>query len=285
MRALCLSTGGSAGAWAVGAVKYLMQDLGYQYDIFTGVSVGALNAAVLAQYSKEDQYAGFNTLYNLWYNIQDSTVKKNWCPFNVLTGLWKDSVYNSAPLQSLVNTTISLYKIRESGNQIAVSATAMPTGKHTVFTQNDGYFLDGVLSSSAFPMGLCPIVINGTKFTDGGVLHSVNITSAIQMGATDIDVVLCSPKDPTKPFSDVDTITYGMRCLDYMMGQLMNNDLQMAFMYNKLVKAGVQPDKRFVNIKVIQPSADLGNSTLTFSTTISRQLLIQGYNDAPKLYG
>src|SRR5271157_3368910 len=111
-RALVLSGGGSAGSWQAGAIKYLVEDLDLQYDIFTGVSVGALNASWLAQYAKPDQKAGYQALYDLWYNIQDSTVKKNWCPWNVLKGLWTDSIYNSQPLIDLIHKQVSLDKIR-----------------------------------------------------------------------------------------------------------------------------------------------------------------------------
>src|SRR5208283_3203437 len=106
--------------------------------------------------------------------------------WNVLKGLWTDSVYNSQPLIDLIHSKVSLDKIRASGNKVAVSATAINTGKYTTFTQDDGYFLDGILASSAFPMGLCPIVIDGVKYTDGGVRHSTPITEAIQLGATDL---------------------------------------------------------------------------------------------------
>jgi predicted acylesterase/phospholipase RssA len=284
MRALVLSGGGSAGSWQCGAIKYLIEDLGIQYDIFTGVSVGALNAAWLAQYAKPDQKAGYQALYNLWYNIQDSTVKKNWFPWNVLKGLWIDSIYNSQPLIDLVHNQVSLDKIRASGNKIAVSATAINTGVYTTFTQDDGYFLDGILASSAFPMGLCPIVINGVKYTDGGVRHSTPITEAIQLGATDLDILICGPKMPTGKFDDVDVVTYGLRCFDYMTDQMTISDVKMLFMYNKLVAAGLAPDKKHMNVKIVQPPADLSNSSLSFDNATMRNLLTQGYNDAKLLY-
>ena len=46
-RALVLSGGGVKGAFQVGALMHSMGDLGRDYDIVCGVSVGALNAAGL----------------------------------------------------------------------------------------------------------------------------------------------------------------------------------------------------------------------------------------------
>jgi predicted acylesterase/phospholipase RssA len=284
MRALVLSGGGSAGSFQCGALKYLFEDLGNTYQLFTGVSVGALNASWMAQYAPADQKLGYQALYNLWYNIQDSTVKKNWCPWNIVKGLWSDSVYNSQPLIDLVHNHISLDKIRASGNKVAVSATEICTGKYHTFTQDDGYFIDSILASSSFPMGLIPIVINGIKYTDGGVRHSTPINEAIAMGATDLDIVLCGPKMPSSSFNDVDVVTYGLRCFDYMTDQMVQSDIKMMFMYNKLVSAGLQPDKKFLNVKIIRPSSDLPNSSLSFDNATMRLLLQQGYDQCKLQY-
>lgn len=284
MRALVLSGGGSAGSWQVGAIGYLVKDLGLTYDCFAGVSVGALNASYLAMYATSDIKNGYESLFNLWYNIQDSTVKKNWCPFRELTGLWKDSVYNSQPLIDLIHNDIDVSKIRAAGNKVAVSAVQASTGKYITFTQDNDNLSDGVLASSAFPMGLCPITIDGYKYVDGGVRHSLPIKEAIQMGATDLDVIICGPRMPTTNFDDVDAVTMGLRCFDYMTDQMIISDLKMAFMYNKLVSAGLAPDKKLLNIKIIQPKADLPNSTLTFDNATMRNLLEQGYLEAKSQY-
>lgn len=284
MKALVLSGGGSAGSWQAGVIKYLIQDLGIQYDIFTGVSVGALNASWLAQYAPADQKTGYQDLYNLWYNIQDSTVKKNWCPFREASAIWKDSVYNSQPLIDLVHSQVSLAKIRSSGNKIAVSAVQASTGKYVTFTQNDDYFLDGILASSAFPAGLCPVTIDGYKYVDGGARHSLPLNEAIQLGATDLDVIICGPKMPKNPFDDVNALTLGIRSFDYATSQMVESDLKITYLYNKLVSAGLAPDKRVLSIKVIRPRTDLAGSTLTFDNPTMRAHLAQGYEDAKNQY-
>lgn len=284
MRALVLSGGGSAGSWQVGAIKYLIEDLGLTYGCYTGVSVGAINASYLAMHAPADLKTGFQNLYNLWYNIQDSTVKKAWCPFREATGLWKDSIYNSQPLIDLIHSGVDLSKIRASGNRIAVSAVQMATGKYVTFTEKDDSLLDGVLASSSYPMGLCPITIDGYKYTDGGVRHSLPIKEAIKLGVTDMDVVICGPRMPTGGFDDDNVVTFGLRCFDYMTDQMVISDLKMAYMYNKLVSVGLAPDKKFINIKVLQPKADLPNSSLSFTNSQMRQLLVQGYQEAQEQY-
>jgi NTE family protein len=46
-RALVLQGGGALGAYAYGVIKALYEQPGFSLDIVTGVSIGAINAAVL----------------------------------------------------------------------------------------------------------------------------------------------------------------------------------------------------------------------------------------------
>ena len=133
-------------------------------------------------------------------------------------------------------------------------------------------------------MGLTPITIDGQKYVDGGVRHSLPISEAIAMGATDLDVIICSAPMPTGAFNDVDVVTLGLRCFNYMTAQMMTSDLKMAYMYNDMVLAGLAPGKKVVNIKVIQPTQDLPNSDLTFDNATMRTLLEMGYEAAKSQY-
>lgn len=284
MRALVLSGGGSKGSYEVGAIQYLINDLGMQYQTFTGVSVGAINAAFLAQYAPADQKQGLKDLYNLWAGLKDSKVKKQWCPFGELHGLWLDSIYNSDSLWSLVRNGVSLQKIRASGNKVAVSATCMKTGEYKTFTQDDDNFIDGVLASCSYPMGLKPIVIDGYKYTDGGVLHVTPIKEAIKFDASDLDIIICGPTKTTATFDDVDVVTYGLRCLAIMQDQMQASDLKMLELYNKLFAAGLVADKKFINYKIIRPVSDLPGSSLTFDQSVIAPLLAKGYADAKVQY-
>ena len=226
MRALVLSGGGAKGSWQCGAVKYLVNDLGLQYDCICGISVGALNAAYMALYPKGQEKTAYAGLEELWMGISTSKVRKNWLPLGPIHALWLDSVYDSTPLIDLVHTDVNLKKIRANGRKVAVGATSVTKAKYRTFTQDDDCFVDGVLASSAFPMGLCPIVINGEKYSDGGLKHIIPMQEAIDFGATDLDVIVCGPSNTTSSFDDVDTITYGLRCLDLMCDQIEQLDLK-----------------------------------------------------------
>ena len=284
MKALVLSGGANRGAYQCAATQYLINNLNQQYQIFTGISVGAINASFLSQYAPSNQKQGIIDLYNLWKSLKDSDVKKYWFPFGDIHGLWLDSVYNSNPLWNLVRKHISLDKIRASGNKVSVSAVSVKTGDYKTFTQDDDDFIDGVLASCAYPMGLKPITINGDKYTDGGVKHVTPISEAIKFSATDLDIIICSPPKTTATFDDVDTITFGLRCLAIMQDQMQASDLKLLDLYNKLVSANLVSDRKYLNYKIIRPTADLPGNSLTFDQSIITPLLAKGFSDAQIQY-
>jgi hypothetical protein len=55
-------------------------------------------------------------------------------------------------------------------------------------------------------------------------------------------------------------------------------------MYNKLVSAGLAPDKKLLNIRIIRPKADLQGSSLSFDNKTMRVLMEQGYQEAKEQY-
>ena len=68
MYGLVLEGGGGKGAYHIGAVKAL-QEMGIEIGGVAGVSVGALNGAMIVQ-------GDTDRAYELWYNIDPSMVIK-----------------------------------------------------------------------------------------------------------------------------------------------------------------------------------------------------------------
>ena len=65
-RAVVLGGGGSRGSYQIG-VWQAMLELGLEYHVVTGTSVGALNGALMAQRE-------FEAAYDLWWNMDNSRV-------------------------------------------------------------------------------------------------------------------------------------------------------------------------------------------------------------------
>jgi len=139
-----------------------------------------------------------------------------------------------------------------------------------------------VLASSAFPVMLSPIEINGQLWADGGVRSVTPLGEAIRAGATDIDVVLCGDPDMKVPFhakGKAALPSLAVRALEVMSNQIMRADLKIAGLKNDL--AGPY---RQVNIRVFKPSVNLDEiqDSLDFEQKGIQQLFQIGYEDAKK---
>jgi len=77
-----MSGGGSLGAYEAGALYGIYHELAdkskMEYDVVTGVSVGAINSAAVVLFGKGDEGTMVDWLTNLWQNIDSDTVYKNW---------------------------------------------------------------------------------------------------------------------------------------------------------------------------------------------------------------
>jgi predicted patatin/cPLA2 family phospholipase len=162
---LSFSGGGSFGAVEIGILKHILETDSKQYDLYTGISAGALNSGFLSYFS--DLKSGVNfaekvysRLHNLMiYNVFPPTGVSvlNTDPlFNTLTG-----IINNMPNDPVVNTLIG--------------ATNMYSGNLDVFSFQDNDDANKVLllmSSSAIPGVFPPIKYNNQLYADGGTLSN-----------------------------------------------------------------------------------------------------------------
>lgn len=283
MRALVMSGGGSKGSYQVGVLKKLLVDDNTKYDLLAGVSVGAINAAFLAQYSKDDNQAAWENLKATWDQVTTSKVRKRWCPFGMVEALWKPSIYNSEPLQKWVRGSLDVGKVRSQSRPVRIVAVSWDSGESRVITEKEENLADWVLASSAFPIMLTPISIGGEQWTDGGVRNVTPLGEAIRAGATDIDVIITS--DPDLPVSYKSAGAHALpgltiRALELMSSQIMRADLKICGYKNDL--AG--PYKQ-VNLRVIMPKIDLDTiqDSLSFEPAGIQKLIEMGYEDAKGL--
>jgi predicted acylesterase/phospholipase RssA len=282
MRALVLSGGGSKGAYQAGAVQYLMGEMGIDYDMVCGTSVGAINAAFIAQYRLGAPRAVAAALKQMWRRVSTDKVRKRWFPFGVISSLWKSSVYDSTPLQQWVRSELNDERIRTSGRQLRMMTVSLGTSEIRTVTENDQNLPDWVLASAAFPVMLQPIRVEGDLWTDGGVRRVTPLSAAVAAGATDIDVILCSD-----PYAKDDADTNHMhavpqillRAIDIMNDQISRSDLELCALKNDLSCA---PGSRWhrVNLRVMKPQSPLTQDSLDFSPTSIERMMTIGYADA-----
>ena len=162
---LSFSGGGSFGAVEIGIIKKLMERQIINFDLYTGISAGALNAGFLSYYKNIDE--GINKAENIYKTINNRMVYKLLPPTEV-------SLLNTEPL---FNTLLKV--IEKMPNEPVVhtliGATNLYSGNLDVYTFEDNDDLNKVyllMSSSAIPGLFPPIRYNGNQYADGGTLSN-----------------------------------------------------------------------------------------------------------------
>lgn len=241
MKALVLSGGGAKGSYQAGVYYGLNQD----YDLICGVSVGALNGALIAQFNHHVNAR--NELHDLWYNLRNESVYKKWFAWP-LSLPWKRSVYDSRPLHNLVRKNISKDGFKK---RFICGAVSYNTGMYGLWDNKSDEIVDAVIASSAFPAMLSPKRIKGRWYIDGGVVDVTPLGAAIDAGATDIDVILPSYRELGKLGNDFKFWNVGIRSLDIMMDEIIRNDIKLCRAYNHV------PGKKEINLRVVTPRMPL----------------------------
>lgn len=160
--ALVLSGGGALGAYEVGVMDYIFNDLARDYpfrpDILTGTSVGAINSVFLAA-NAHKPFFNINQLIELWENITFSTVfklgpkellkttqfimgTKKYLFRKASAEDFKDikGLLDTSPLLEFANKAIDWKDITRNINEgllhaLCITATELNTGDTTVFMQ------------------------------------------------------------------------------------------------------------------------------------------------------
>jgi NTE family protein len=161
--ALVLSGGGAKGAFQFMAEKYAREIIGYKWDIISGVSVGALNATMLAM-------GKYKRLEEIWFSISNNQVytgKMNlWAFLKIAFGA--KSIFGNKPLWNMLQQEYEPEKIQVD---LRIGAVSLSSGKYIIFTPSDDGFLRAVLSSTAIPVIWEPVFVTDRypDMVDGGL--------------------------------------------------------------------------------------------------------------------
>jgi NTE family protein len=172
-------------------------------DLILGTSVGALNGAIVAT---QPELAVVERLEALWTDVASGNTK----------------VYSSGPVKQVrraIATGTHLYSNRPLREWLAselgditfeelkvpfqcVAASIEKAGEHWFST---GRVADAVVASAAVPGLLPPAEVDGEHFLDGGIVNSIPVGRAAQLGAERIFVLQVGRierplEPPTKPW-------------------------------------------------------------------------------------
>lgn len=283
MRALVLAGGGSKGSWQAGVIKALAHHPEYHsgFHFVAGTSVGALNAAAVAQHYRTDFSEAAMLLDEIWHS-RLNIWKLKFPPY--ISGLWSNSIGSNKGLRDLLDIYIDCERIKESSVSLSVTAVSLQSGKIRRFTDQDPQLVKGLLASSSFPIAFPPEEIDGELYTDGGVRDVAPLGEAIKAGATEIVVVLCNDPDALEhaPLS-ADRLNrvykVAMQVVEIMAAEVLLNDIRKCNEVNAEIAEGGAEGKRRIKLSLFFPQRPLGDS-LDFSPSLMTKQFAMGYADA-----
>lgn len=236
-KALVLSGGGARGAYQVGvlsAIADIAQSSGIHqaFDIYSGVSAGAINATFLAA-GADDFTASCKSLVDLWSQLKSNQVfysdvasigkiGLNWMKAASVAGVVGptpgQALLDTTPLHQLLKERLPFAKIQNNLDRdilkgLAITALDYQSSTAITFVQDKKNLPDWqkgrrksektqitaehVLASSAIPLLFPPVGVDQRFFGDGCVRNTAPCSPSIYLGANKLLVIGVRRQSPT----------------------------------------------------------------------------------------
>ena len=201
--ALILQGGGALGAYQAGVYE-AMHEAGIEPDWVTGVSIGAINSALIAGNPRERRLGRLRDFWNrvttqdLWPTIPDGNLfreARNTTsalmtmlfgqpgfftpnlpdPFAGLPGRGgQTAYYDTTPLRATLNELVDFDRINRRTERFAVGAVHVTSGNFVYFDNADDKEItaEHVMASGALPPAFPAVRIGTDSFWDGGIVSN-----------------------------------------------------------------------------------------------------------------
>ena len=223
--ALVLAGGAARGAYEVGVVKYVVENVAaalgrkVSFDILCGTSVGALTPCGHAAWAHEGE-AAVQRMLDVWHALDlDSLVRTDVRSVLSAIGLRaadvparEGGILDPSGIEAVVHASIPFERIDENiatgrVHALTVSTTHVQSGRTVVFVQTKGGKLPPwsadptiepravkiraphALASAAIPILFRSVRIDGEFHCDGGLRQNVPLSPARRLGADALLVI------------------------------------------------------------------------------------------------
>ena len=182
--AFVLGGGGVLGAAEVGMLQALLER-GIVPDLVVGSSVGALNGAFVAA---EPTLATVARMADIWTGLSDTAVFGGSVLGQIGTlARHGTHLHANQRLRRLIDTELPGARIEQL--PVAFECVAASIEAAAAHWFSAGPVADAVLASCAVPGLFPPVEIDGEHFLDGGLVRSVPVGRAVDLGARRIFVL------------------------------------------------------------------------------------------------
>lgn len=203
---LVLQGGGALGAFECGVVKAL-EERSIHPDLVAGVSIGAINAAIIATNPRnataaleafwrelsfetpdvpnEEVRRAVSSLQSLMFGVAHF-FRPRWfepifSPAQLPTN-WT-SFYDPSPLRAALSKHVAFDKLRDSPVRLLLTAVDVETGQLTIFDSYvDKITPDHILASGSLPPGFPWTTVNGKHYWDGGLVSNSPLDQVVEIG-------------------------------------------------------------------------------------------------------
>ncbi|MDB5880957.1 MAG: Patatin [Ramlibacter sp.] len=198
-KALVLQGGGALGAYQAGVYEALLES-DSKLDWVAGVSIGAINAALIAGNAPEQRV---ERLKQFWHEVSaapaqnvpthwgERTWVNQWSAASAallgIPGFFRPRVeplllggaapvlsyYDTAPLKATLERLVDFKRINRKEMRLSVGAVNVRSGNSIYFDNaTDEISVEHIMASGALPPGFPPVHIDGQDYWDGGLLSN-----------------------------------------------------------------------------------------------------------------
>lgn len=214
--ALVFQGGGALGSYQAGVFEALV-DRGIAIDRIAGISIGAVNAAIIAGNPPERRVERLRAFWDLatsalpsfpiWHDERIREWLHEWsagfvatagvpgffsprplAPFFAAPGTPEAlSFYDSSALADTLNRLVDWDLLNDGPIHLSVGAVDVERGNFFYF-DNRKQRLDArhVMASGALPPGLPPVEIDGRLWWDGGIVSNTPLTDVLETQSSDL---------------------------------------------------------------------------------------------------
>jgi len=195
--AFVLGGGGVLGAVEVGMLRALFE-AEVTPELVLGTSVGALNGALVA---RDPTPTVVDRLTELWRGVGESRgsgYAEKTLPADRRALATGTHIYSANPMRERLEDELGDIRFEDLTARFQVCAACIERAAEHWF--DSGRVVDAVLASAAVPGLLPPVKVGAEHFLDGGIVNSIPLARAVQLGAKRVFVLQVGRIDrPLKP--------------------------------------------------------------------------------------
>ncbi len=210
---LVLQGGGALGPYQAGAYEVL-HGHGIRPDWISGISIGAINGALIAGNAPGDRIDALKTFWHkvgLHFPGDEATSVSDLADYayRQMSGAWAlsagvqgffrpwflppwfnrrgevqaTSFYDTTPLRQTLLELVDFDRINRGEMRLSVGAVHVRTGNFVYFDNRDRIITpDHILASGALPPGFPAVMIDGEPYWDGGLVSNTPLSYVLDSG-------------------------------------------------------------------------------------------------------